>query len=189
MLNFDFQIFQLINDGFSNNFFDWLAPILREKKTWIPLYIVLLVWTIFRYRQKAILFVLLAILTVGASDFTASSIVKPLVKRIRPCNNQSIELLVHKRIGCSGGYSFPSSHASNHFALALFLALTVFRKNRAVKIAGFIWATLIAFSQVYVGVHYPLDVFGGAIFGMLIALIIFTISGKIWPEYINSIQR
>ncbi len=189
MQNIDFQIFHFINSDLSNSFFDWFAPILREKKTWIPLYIIMFTWLVYRYGKNSILFILIAIATVGISDYSASSIIKPLVKRLRPCNDVSADFFVIERINCSSGFSFPSSHASNHFALASFFALTVFRKNLAIKLVGFIWATLIAMSQVYVGVHYPIDIFGGACLGMLVAMITFTLSVKLWPEYITSIQR
>lgn len=189
MYNIDFQVFHFINSELSNTFFDWLAPVFREKKTWIPLYIALTGWLVFRYKKHAFPIFLISIVTVGISDYTASSIIKPLIKRVRPCNDEKVELMVRERIGCSNGYSFPSSHASNHFALVSILALTVFRKHKWVKLAGFIWASLVALSQVYVGVHYPGDIFSGACLGMLISIIIFTVSARIWPEYITSIQR
>ena len=189
MFHLDFQIFDFINHDLSNSFFDWLAPIMRDKKTWIPLYIFLIAWIVWRYKKHSWLIILIAGATVGISDYTSSSIIKPLIKRVRPCNDKENSYVITSRVSCGSGYSFPSSHASNHFALAFFLSLTVFKRNPWIKLLAFVWASLISLSQVYVGVHYPVDIFGGACLGMLIAFATFALSLKLWPEYIISIER
>ncbi|GAB1396708.1 MAG TPA: phosphatase PAP2 family protein [Saprospiraceae bacterium] len=188
MYDVDFQIFHFVNDGLSNTFFDWVAPVLREKKTWIPLYIALLIWLIYKYQKKSVLIIGLIIAVAGITDYTSSSIIKPFVKRVRPCNDQLIELQVNERVTCGAGYSFPSSHAANHFAIAFFLSLTIFRKYRLMQWLSFLWAALIALSQVYVGVHYPADIFGGAVLGMLIAMMVYYVSSCLWEEYLNYIE-
>lgn len=189
MFEMDVQILHFINESLSNAVFDWLAPVLRERSTWIPLYILLLIWLIYRYKKNAYLIILLIVAVAGLSDYTSSSIIKPWVKRIRPCNDKVVELQINERVNCGAGYSFPSSHAANHFALALFLSLSVFRRMRFMQIAFFIWAALISLSQVYVGVHYPVDIFGGSMLGMLIAMVVYFTASRIWPDYLNFIER
>lgn len=110
------------------------------------------------------------ITAVGSADFISSQVVKKSVQRVRPCNDTNIAQ-VRPLVRCGSGYSFTSSHATNHFALSYFLFATVgfqFKKIRGWLIA---WASSVAYAQVYVGVHYPMDVFSGMILGILIAKI------------------
>ena len=104
---------------------------------------------------------------------------KPYFHRVRPCNNPYIAGIIHLLVPCGSGLSFPSSHASNHFALGVFSAMTLGRRARWVWTAGIAWAVVVSFSQVYVGVHYPLDVTVGAIVGTTIGIIV----GKIYNRY------
>jgi len=130
------------------------------------LFLISLVWI--NFPKKAIFFLLSMVLCIFLSDTISSEWIKKSVKRIRPCKQevlaQEVQLLVH----CGSGYSFPSSHAANHFALSVFLMIGLGKIWRWIKIPLLIWAGLISFAQVYVGVHFPLDVIGGAILGALI---------------------
>ena len=81
------------------------------------------------------------------------------------CNDEKIATQVKLLVPCGSGYSFPSSHATNHFAAAVFIIFTFVEKRRWLKWSLLAWATSIAFGQVYVGVHYPLDVICGGILG------------------------
>ena len=172
LLHFDEQLFQLINGEWHNAFFDNLMPLWRNKRFWIPAYIIGLAYLIWTYKKQAIFIVLAAVLTIGLADTMSSKIIKKTVKRPRPCRNEiladNLNLLVH----CGGGYSFTSSHATNHFALAVFFVSLFGRMKRKWKFAFLFWAGSIAYGQVYVGVHYPLDVFSGAILGSLIGYLV-----------------
>lgn len=180
-MNFDYRLFHFINTELANSILDYLAPVFRERLTWIPLYLLLIAIIIYRFRLKSLVIIAFAILAVGSSDYISSSIIKPIVKRVRPCRDAKLEGNVRVLINCGSGYSFPSSHAANHFALACFLSLSVFKKRKSVVIALYIWAGLIAFSQVYVGVHFPVDVTSGAIFGIFIAILLYQLMIKIKP--------
>ena len=166
LLEIDYALFQWINIDWSNPAFDVVLPALRDKYFWIPLYVFIISFIAFNYRIKAIKILFILFLVVGVSDGVSSHLIKKNVQRIRPCNVAGLEVV--KRINCGSGYSFTSSHAANHFAIASILILLIFRK-RWVRVSLIFWASLISIAQVYVGVHYPLDIIGGAILGILIA--------------------
>jgi undecaprenyl-diphosphatase len=86
--------------------------------------------------------------------------------------------LARNLVGCGSGYSFISSHAANHFGLAIIIGSIFKSKWTWVKPTLVIWAAVICYAQVYVGVHYPLDVIGGAIIGILIGKFTFTLHEK-----------
>lgn len=172
LLQLDEQLFHLINSGLSNSFFDWIMPYWRSKLFWIPFYIFMISFLLINFK-KAGLFVLMGVfLTIGIADFTSSNLIKKSVKRIRPCNSLLLEEEVKERVRCGGGYSFTSSHATNHFALATFLAIVLGVYFKWIKLPLYLWAASISFGQVYVGVHYPLDVFVGALLGIFIGILI-----------------
>ncbi|MGN6568999.1 MAG: phosphatase PAP2 family protein, partial [Flavipsychrobacter sp.] len=105
--------------------------------------------------------------------------VKPFIHRLRPCNNPNLVSMVHLLVPCGSGLSFPSSHATNHFALGVFMAMSIQKVAKWIWPAAIFWAALVSYSQVYVGVHFPLDVTCGAMLGTAIG--IFT--GKIFNRY------
>lgn len=180
--NIDFKLFSLINQGMSNAFFDAIMPTLRNKNTWIPLYILLFVYLAYKYKFKAWLIVVLAIISIVLADGISSHILKPMVARLRPCNILEFTNQVILRVNhCSGGFSFPSSHAANHFALASFIGLALYKNSKWFLRAGLLWAAIISFAQVYVGVHFPTDVFFGGLLGLGIGWYLF----KIPFQYLN----
>ncbi|MCH2081485.1 MAG: phosphatase PAP2 family protein [Saprospiraceae bacterium] len=170
ILEFDQTIFFLINNDGHNSFLDAIMPYWRDKYTWIPFYLALAIFVIYKFKAKGLYLILALALTVGIADTISSKIIKKSVQRLRPCNdtqiNQQVELLVR----CGGGYSFTSSHATNHFAVALFLIGTLGRIFRRIKWPLLFWAATIAMGQVYVGVHYPLDILVGGTIGSLIGI-------------------
>ncbi|MBT8190221.1 MAG: phosphatase PAP2 family protein [Bacteroidia bacterium] len=166
LVNIDETIFQWINSDLSNTVFDAILVPFRHKMFWIPLYLFLILFISVNFnREKWLIFAMIG-LTVLISDTSSSKIIKNNVERIRPCH--VVELNPVSRVPCSQGYSFTSSHATNHFAIGLFFfGLFSFTKWKWLFIA---WAGIIAFSQVYVGVHYPFDVLAGGILGILIGI-------------------
>jgi undecaprenyl-diphosphatase len=164
----DVGIFRFINGSMSNPLFDALLPWFREKWFWAPAYLFVIAFTFEHFGKKALPVLFGLVLTVSASDMISSQLVKKSIQRLRPCNDPEMSALVHLRAPCGSGYSFTSSHASNHFAVAVFLWCMFGRLGRWVKPVVFAWAALVALSQVYVGVHYPFDVMAGALLGMAI---------------------
>ncbi|MBW4891376.1 phosphatase PAP2 family protein [Mucilaginibacter sp. HMF5004] len=183
LLQFDQHLFYLVNHGLSNAFFDWLMPIIRNPLVWIPLYVFIIAFSIYRYKKTGLYIILLLALTFGIADFGSASIIKPLMHRLRPCNDPALAQTIITRVPCGSGYSFPSSHASNHFAIAIFLCLVFGSRWRWVWPAALLWAFSISFAQVYVGVHYPVDVTGGALYGLLVGWAMVQLFRKIQPQF------
>ncbi len=168
ILQMDVQVFEWINQNLHNNFLDNLMPWWRSKYTWIPFYVLLVLFVAYKYRIKAIYLVLAMAISVGVSDIISSKVIKNSVKRLRPCKNPQLKNDVKLLVRCGSGYSFTSSHATNHFTLAVFLLFTFCRRFKFLRLPLLLWAASIAFGQVYVGVHYPLDVMFGALLGTFI---------------------
>jgi undecaprenyl-diphosphatase len=164
----DQRLFVQLNSELTNSFFDAIMPFLRNGHNWYPLYLFLAVFVIMNFRSNGGWWMLFFVATVAIADMTGTYVFKHNVERLRPCSDPDfyfhVRLLVDQ---CSGGYSFTSNHAANHFGMATFLFLTF---KPFMKKWGWIfvlWALLIAYAQVYVGVHYPLDVLAGALLGIL----------------------
>lgn len=172
ILQLDEYLFQIINGQWHNDFLDNVMPLWRDKKFWIPAYLVGLGFLVWKYKVQSLFFVISIVLTITIADTMSSKVIKKTVKRPRPCRNavlaDDLQLLVH----CGGGYSFTSSHATNHFALAVFLITLFGGMRKRWKYLLLFWAGSIAFGQVYVGVHYPFDVLAGSLLGSLIGYLV-----------------
>lgn len=156
--------FNLINQGIANPFFDIILPFLRNKLTWIPLYILVIVFCIKKYGLKqGLIFIGGMLLCIAISDGTAN-LFKNYFQRLRPCHVVETAIML---VDCGSGKSFISAHATNHFALASFW-ITAFFQYKWLKSIALTWAFLISFSQIYVGVHYPLDIIVGSFVGTFI---------------------
>ncbi len=172
-LEIDYKLFELINSSLSNPVFDLVLPLLRNEWLWIPLYIII-IYGLFKFNTKKIFAIsfLTLILSVTLADRISAGVFKPYFKRERPCYDELLkDQIVLRKDGCGGRFGFVSSHAANHFALAVLFIHFFRKKYKWVSWASFLWAFLISFSQVYVGVHFPGDVFFGAILGVFCAQI------------------
>lgn len=168
LLHFDEMLFHMVNAGCRNGFFDWLMPLLRDKYFWAPFYVFVASFLLINFRKKGLLLLLALVLTVGLSDSLNSQLLKKNVQRLRPCQVLEPSKDMHLLVPCGAGFSFPSTHAANHFAMAVFLSLAMGPVFRWAKFPLLAWAASVAFAQVYVGVHFPLDVVFGGLFGALI---------------------
>lgn len=187
LLELDYLVFHWVNTGWTNPLLDTIMPLLRKEIFWAPLYVFLISFSFINFGKKAYWFVLFALLTVGTTDYISSHVVKKSVQRIRPCNSIH-DFEVIERVRCGNGFSFTSSHATNHFGLATFLFSTIgtlFRRRRGWL---FVWAGSISIAQVYVGVHYPLDIIGGTILGLLIGKLWAMLYRKYYPELFYSAE-
>lgn len=164
----DKWLFLKLNSGYTNSFFDFILPYFRDSVFWAPLYIFILAFITINYGKKGWLWSLGLICTVATIDIIGAKVFKEGVERLRPCQDpyffQNVRLLLKH---CSGSYSFVSNHAANHFGIATYMAITLQPGVGKWIYALYIWAALIAYAQVYVGVHYPLDILGGAALGTL----------------------
>jgi undecaprenyl-diphosphatase len=170
MFQLDQNIFYFINSTLSNGFFDQIMPTLTDlhKEPFAQYCLVPLLLLFWFYKEKSRMLPLLLglVITVGATDFACYRLLKPSFKRQRP---PAIESTINIRTDRYAGYSFPSSHAANNFAFATYLSLCY----PALTPFLVLIATFGAFSRVYVGVHYPLDVLAGALVGCFFGLFFF----------------
>ncbi|MEA3504437.1 MAG: phosphatase PAP2 family protein, partial [Bacteroidota bacterium] len=175
--NIDTNIFLALN-GLHSPFFDTLMFWISHKLTWIPLYLFLVYLIIKNYKLKSYIFLIAIGLLILLSDQLSVHLFKEVFQRFRPCRPESpIHELVHiVNNHCGGKYGFISSHATNTFALAIFLSAILKKFYRYFPITIIIWATIVAYSRIYLGVHYFGDVLGGAIFGSLLGLLIAKLS-------------
>jgi membrane-associated phospholipid phosphatase len=176
MEQFDHQIFFFFNHTCHNSFLDKLMPLWRNQYFWLPLYTFFVAWVGLSCKKQGLIWLLALFLTVGITDTLSSKIIKKTVQRLRPCNDPELKTSVKLLVRCGGGYSFTSSHAANHFAAAIFLMGTLGRflfvskfTRTSINAALLFWAITISLGQVYVGVHYPSDVFFGGILGTSVA--------------------
>lgn len=181
LLNFDTELFLYINNLHMGEF-EQLLVVVRHGLTWIPLYLGIIFYMIFKWRNHFWVPLLFTLATVAVSDSVSSQLIKKTVRRDRPCRALE-EATV--RVRCGVGFSFPSSHATNHNALAFFwIFLFSFWGRKRWLFLG--WAVLIGFAQIFVGVHYPVDVLTGLILGALIGTLMFRFyqwgSQKIYPN-------
>lgn len=167
--NLDTDLFIWLNSQHT----PWLDPIMvwvTTRNSWFPAYALLVGWLVYRYRKRAIGLLLAIIAAVALGDQLSSSVLKPLTHRLRPCHVPTLQGFIHSSVDCGGQYGFVSSHAATTFALATALWLLLGRQYAWVRWT-FLWAALISYSRIYVGVHYPLDVLAGTGVGVLSALI------------------
>jgi len=172
----DHYLFVLINSKLANPVFDFLMPIITDGVIWrYPIGFAALLLFIFG-GKKGRLAVLFGGILILLSDQTSSHILKPIFHRIRPCHVvEELRLLV----GCSNSVSFPSSHATNNFAAAVFFS----SKYRRAAPYLFTIAVVVSYSRTYVGVHYPLDLVGGAILGMFCAFAVMGLELQVLPLF------
>lgn len=185
LMQFDRQIFYFINHNCGNALFDVLMPVLRNRLVWIPLYIFIVAFCLWQYKKQGLMVIILLALTAGVADFGSATVLKSTYKRVRPCNDPAMAATIISRVPCGTGYSFPSSHASDHFAIAIFLSVAFYKRYKWVLPTLLIWAAAISFAQVYVGVHYPIDVTIGAVYGALVGLLFSCILWKFDPKFIR----
>ena len=175
----DQWLFIQINSGLANPFFDTLMPFMRYSLNWAPIYVFLAAFVLLNYKGKGAWWILFFIVTVALTDMTGNYVFKHGFERIRPCGDP--DFYFHVRLltnHCSTGYSFVSNHAANHFGMATFFFITLRPIIGKWAVIAFIWAALIAYSQVYVGIHYPSDILGGALLGTGFGLLTGTLFNK-----------
>lgn len=179
----DQRLFLAIN-GLNNGFFDVLMFWASDKWIWIPLYLWFAYLLYRHYGKRFWIPVLVAGLVITLSDQSSVHLFKFVFHRPRPCHEPALQELVHLvNDKCGGPYGFISSHAANSFALAAYLSLLLGKKIRYFTLVILAWATLLAYSRVYLGVHYPGDVIVGAIWGAGIGAAVFVILSMSNPEY------
>lgn len=156
----DLSIFYFINHTLSSGFLNRFFSIITNVNNWYIAYIILLGISFFKGGKKGKIAAVGVIILIIITDQTSANIIKELIRRIRPCNALTDAITP---LGCTGSYSFPSNHALNNFAAAAFY----YRLFPKLKWILFVTASLVALSRVYLGLHYPSDILGGALLGIV----------------------
>jgi membrane-associated phospholipid phosphatase len=177
LLNLDYWLFELIHIKCANGLFDFIAPFFRNQYFWVPLYVFILIVMYQRFGKEGLWWCVGFLASFALADFISASILKPMFGRVRPCVDPMWYGQIRHLVNASTSPGFPSTHASNHFALSAYMAVTLSRHFKKIALLAYIWAALVALAQVYVGVHYPLDVTCGALLGIWI--------GYITGNYVN----
>jgi len=189
-IQFDYWLFERINQDAANSFFDSFFPVFTELlKLPIIVYFVipaLLIFFLFKLRIRFILLVLALASAVSITDATSHHLIKKSIQRERPPQTSGLEVTL--RTFPHAGKSFPSNHAANCFAAAFVLSFFFFKW----RFYFYLFAFTVAFSRVYVGVHFPLDVIFGGLWGIFIAFIVIRVIipfdkrlNKSLPDIIN----
>lgn len=167
LVQWDQSLFIIINSKLTNPFFDVVLPILRNPPIWAPLYLFLMLFVLLNFKVKGLWWAVFFLSTVALTDMTGTYVFKHVFERLRPCSDP--DFLMHVRLllkQCAGGYSFTSNHAATHFGMATFIFITFRHMFKLWAWIALCWAAAICYAQIYVGVHYPLDVLSGALLGI-----------------------
>lgn len=171
LINIDKQLFLFLN-GLHSSSFDHIMWWISGKTTWWPFYLALLAFLTWKHKWQMVPLVIFIALSVTVTDQTSVHLIKEVFERLRPCHETELQGLVHiVNNKCGGQFGFVSSHAANSFGIAMLLSLVV--RKKWFWAVMFTWAALVSYSRVYLGVHYPADIFGGALLGTLCGWLLF----------------
>lgn len=160
----------LFLNGINSPFWDTVMWYISATLTWAPLYAVILFFVFKKMKWEGVIALAFFILLIVMADQSSVKLFKNVFERLRPCHNPDIKDLIHIVNGkCGGKFGFVSSHATNTFALAMFTSL--FFRIKWVSYSIFIWAIIVSYSRIYLGVHFPFDVLGGAGLGILVGFV------------------
>jgi undecaprenyl-diphosphatase len=171
IIDIDKSIFFFFN-GMHSPFWDVVMALFTRTEYWLVFYAVLIYYIVKRYKLKAILILIIIALSVLVAD-QFSGLIKDTVQRLRPTHDPSMQGLVHNVLSRGGMYGYFSAHASNTFAVASLLSFIF--KNKNFNILIFCWATVVSYTRLYLGVHYPFDILTGIAFGFVLGWLMYKV--------------
>ena len=187
LLEWDTTIFLFLN-GLGTPFFDPFWMIVTHKFTNIIFYLGLSLWFYKIKGGRQTLFLLLSVGILILVTDQVTNFFKYGFERLRPCHNPEIQDVMRiVKKGCGGLYGYFSGHASNSFALATYFSIIFSSRFTKIQFVLYLIAACIAYSRVYIGVHYPLDIISGAFFGSLWAFVFSSISFKVFQRFLSNV--
>lgn len=173
----------LIVNGAHSPFFDSVMWCISGRWIWVLFYAVLayLLFRCMSWKRASICLVTIGLIILAA-DQTCATLIRPEIGRLRPANlNNPLSSFVHVVNGYRGGrYGFPSCHAANTFALAVFMSLVI--RHKWFTVMMFSWAFIVSYSRMYLGVHYFGDLFCGATIGSLFAVLFYYLQNHLFKR-------
>jgi undecaprenyl-diphosphatase len=161
---FDYEILKFIHSH-TSGWLDSLMIFWSDKRVWFPFYALLVgYWYLKEGKSKTIWAVFTLVLAILMADQIASSVLKPLTERLRPCHDSQINFWLHLPAGCGGKFGFVSSHAGNSLAFSL-CVFWLFPNQKFLIPILWIWIFMTAYSRMYLGAHFPSDILGGWLVG------------------------
>jgi len=181
LLQWDQDLFLLLN-GAGTETFDSFWIFVSTTKSALPLFLFIIFLLIKKHGKSFWQGLVLILIVVSLADLTSVHAFKNVFMRLRPSHEPLIVDQIRLLVSKGGLYGFVSSHSANFFAIAAIVS-TLFSERKYLPYTLYFWATLVAYSRVYVGKHYPLDIIGGAVLGILIAKILWCLILKIKEKY------
>lgn len=185
LIEIDKKLFLSLN-SLHNSTWDEIMGWMTAKQSWYPLYGIIIGFIFIKFKKERWLIFISITILITITELVASGFFKPYIGRLRPCHDPTIKALVHTINGaCGSMYGYFSAHASNTFGLAGFIFFMLKNDKKYIWITYFLllWATIISYSRIYVGVHYPLDIMSGGIFGFITSFFIF----KLYSILVNKL--
>jgi undecaprenyl-diphosphatase len=180
LVSYDKELFTYLN-GFGDEKWDWFWLLVTEQKHWIPLFILILylLFKAFGLKKGLVLLVFVALFITFSDQLV--NLIKHYYMRLRPCNDPDLELSIRAVLHRSS-YSFVSGHSTTSFAMSTFFILLLKNHYKYIRFL-LIWPMLFAYSRVYLGVHFPLDIFTGMYLGLFEGILFYTIVQLFFRKY------
>lgn len=183
ILSYDVRLFVFLN-GLGSETYDGLWLLITKQTNWIPLFLVLLYLIFKKIGAKQTLYLLLFVAVLIAFTDQVTNLFKNGFQRLRPCNNPEINDVI-RIVKSSKSFSFFSGHAASSMAVTSFLYL-ILKRYYKYSYLLFLWPLVFAYSRIYLGLHYPLDIFSGYVFGLFSGFMMYTIYQKVQKKYFDN---